>query len=113
SWPGNVRELRAEVVRWTVFCEGRVGVEDLSPEIRDGGPPRPTTAPPVPVPSPVPAEPTQATALRPLAEQIATVETQALRQAMAVLDGNLSAVARALGIDRNTLKRKLDKYDLR
>ncbi|MCA9684478.1 MAG: sigma 54-interacting transcriptional regulator [Myxococcales bacterium] len=116
SWPGNVRELRAEVVRWTVFCEGRVGVEDLSPEIRDGGPPRPAivTAPTsTPTPTPTPIEPTRTSAILPLAERIAAVEIEALRQAMVVLDGNLSAIARALGIDRNTLKRKLDKYDLR
>ena len=34
DWPGNVRELRAEVQRWAVFCEGRVRVADLAPEIR-------------------------------------------------------------------------------
>jgi DNA-binding NtrC family response regulator len=34
AWPGNVRELRAEVARWVVFCDDRVELEDLSPEIQ-------------------------------------------------------------------------------
>ena len=34
TWPGNVRELRAEVQRWTVFCEEEVRMAELSPEIR-------------------------------------------------------------------------------
>ena len=33
--------------------------------------------------------------------------------ALAACEGNLSAIARALAIDRNTLKRKLDKHGLR
>jgi len=37
AWPGNVRELRAEVMRWAVFCDDVVNVNDLAAEIRSGG----------------------------------------------------------------------------
>ncbi|MBK9370369.1 MAG: hypothetical protein IPN01_29445 [Deltaproteobacteria bacterium] len=45
--------------------------------------------------------------LRPLADQLAAVEDQAIQAALAATGGNLSAAARLLDIDRNTLKRKL------
>ncbi|MCB9762140.1 MAG: sigma-54-dependent Fis family transcriptional regulator [Alphaproteobacteria bacterium] len=98
-WPGNVRELRAEVTRWGVFCEDVVAVEDLSPEIR-GAPVRVAVAP-------------LGGPLRPLVERVAEVERAAIADALAQLDGNLSQAARALGIDRNTLKRKLRGFGMR
>jgi DNA-binding NtrC family response regulator len=109
GWPGNVRELRAEVVRWTVFCERAVELDDLSPAIREAG----RTIRPSPSPNrSLAAEPSDI-GLRPLAEQIDATELRALSEALAGCAGNLSATARALGIDRNTLKRKLDKHHLR
>ena len=90
-WPGNVRELRSEVLRWTVFCTDRVGVDDLAPEIRGVV---------------LEAEPS-ATGVRRLADVVAEAEALAIGQALRQESGNLSATARALGIDRNTLKRKL------
>jgi DNA-binding NtrC family response regulator len=93
SWPGNVRELRAEVLRWTLLCDGAVRPVDLAPEIR--GLPRDAT---VAATGP---------GVRPLAEVVAEVERAAIEQALRQSGNNLSAAARALGIDRNTLKRKL------
>lgn len=95
-WPGNVRQLRAEVVRWTVFCDREVGVEDLSPELGGGeapaieprGVPRVTTRPMT------------------LAEATGAVERECIAAAIE-REGSLAGAARALGIDRNTLKRKL------
>jgi DNA-binding NtrC family response regulator len=113
-WPGNVRELRAEVVRWSVFCERSVELDDLSPPIRaafDVGEGEGATRP---------REPSLAAGavaasgpIRPLAEQVDATERRALLAALAACEGNLSAIARALAIDRNTLKRKLDKHGLR
>ena len=48
-----------------------------------------------------------------LATRVEATERAALLDALATFEGNLSASARALDIDRNTLKRKLDKYALR
>jgi two-component system response regulator AtoC len=95
SWPGNVRELRAEVVRWSVFCDRRVELADLSfaagrplAVARDG---EGTT----------------------LAAAVERAERDAIAAAWAATRGNTSAAARRLGIDRNTLKRKLGLYGLR
>ena len=102
AWPGNVRELRAEVVRWSVFCERTVDVADLSPEIVAAAPlPRPAaTSPPEAAGATVPT----------LADAVADAERAAVAAAYAEHGGNKSATARALAIDRNTLKRKLAQY---
>ena len=102
-WPGNVRELRAEVMRWGVFCDERVDVGDLAPQIRAPAAPRalppgrsPAAAPPVT-----------------LAEAVEAAERATIGQALDAHGNNLSRAARALGIDRNTLKRKMSRYGLR
>ncbi|EDM81562.1 two component, sigma54 specific, transcriptional regulator, Fis family protein [Plesiocystis pacifica SIR-1] len=120
GWPGNVRELRAEVVRWSVFGEGPVELGELSPEICGGplgahssgrglGRGRGEGAPVVRRGATEAIE----DALRPLAEQVGALEARVLADAMERLGGNLSATSRALGIDRNTLKRKLTRHGLR
>ncbi len=88
-WPGNVRELRAEVLRWTVYCDRVVRWGDIRGEI-----PR---APSVP----------REAAIRPLAQVLEEVERREIERALALHEGNLPRTARALGIDRNTPKRKL------
>jgi two-component system, NtrC family, response regulator AtoC len=103
AWPGNVRELRAEVARWVVFCEDRVDLSDLSPEIR--------------TPSPLPAAARRAThsarahidaeTTRPMSAILAEVEQRTIASVLSRNAGNISQTARDLGIDRNTLKRKL------
>jgi transcriptional regulator of acetoin/glycerol metabolism len=95
-WPGTVRELRAEVVRWCVFTERRVEVADLSPELQ-GTAPRP-------LPGGLDGT---------LAEVVAAAERTAVGRAWEVTGGNVSAAARALDVDRNTLKRKLRALGLR
>jgi DNA-binding NtrC family response regulator len=94
-WPGNVRELRSEVHRWAVFCDDHVGVADLAPEIRDGGAIRATR--------PGRSAPRVTT----LEAAVREAEHAAISDALAAHGGNLSRTARTLGIERNTLKRKL------
>ena len=105
TWPGNVRELQAEVRRWTVFCDDIVDVDDLSPAIRAARSPEsgPSAAPDVDVGSGV---------IRSLSESVDRVERAVIADALAVTGGNLSATARALDIDRNTLKRKMARHGL-
>ncbi|MBK9035853.1 MAG: sigma-54-dependent Fis family transcriptional regulator [Myxococcales bacterium] len=95
AWPGNVRELRSEVQRWAVFCDDEVDVADLAPELR-GHVAQPTAraraAPPPPTT---------------LAAAVHAAEQAAIATALAAHDGKLAPAARALGIERNTLKRKL------
>ncbi|WP_428265571.1 sigma-54 interaction domain-containing protein [Haliangium sp.] len=127
-WPGNVRELRAEVLRWTVLCDQVVTVADLAVEIRTGAAPArdraaltpgddaefaPAAAPITPAPGPPePPELPETPSLRPLAEQVAALEQRVIEHALAACGHNLSQTARALAIDRNTLKRKLARYGL-
>lgn len=103
-WPGNVRELRAEVERWGVFCDGVVEENDLAREIREaqGAPERAEGSPPAAGQDEV----------RPLSEVVERAERDAIAAALLRLDGNKSGAARALGIDRNTLKRKMSAYGL-
>jgi two-component system response regulator HydG len=85
SWPGNVRELQNAVRHASAFTSGReVGVELLPPEIV-----QPRRAP-----------------LRSLAD----VEREHILRTMEACDGHHAEAARALGIGRTTLWRKLNEY---
>ncbi|MBK9261660.1 MAG: sigma-54-dependent Fis family transcriptional regulator [Polyangiaceae bacterium] len=105
GWPGNVRELRAEVMRWGVFCDEVVHVNDLANEIRYGGE----------------AQHNQASGrsdvlqgeMRTLRECVDDAERDAITKALQAERGNLSRTAKALGIDRNTLKRKMKAFGTR
>jgi two-component system response regulator AtoC len=123
-WPGNVRQLRAEVVRWTVFCEREVRVDDLSPELReevDAEGDTPTAGSPAgrEPPRPQPVHPhgsgddgsTKAPE-RTLADAVTELESRMIRDAL-TREGSLMGAARSLDIDRNTLKRKLRGLGLR
>ena len=92
-WPGNVRELRSEVLRWKVLCARRVDVADLAPEIAGTGG---NVAPATPIAT-----------TEPLAVQVQRLERAAIVRSLEEQRGNLSQTARALGVDRNTLKRKM------
>ena len=98
GWPGNVRELRSEVHRWAVFCDDEVTPGDLSPEIR--GTPR----------TPGNKKPLRAHAT--LAAAVGDAERRAIEAALAANAANLSRTAKSLGIERNTLKRKLRAFGM-
>jgi DNA-binding NtrC family response regulator len=97
-WPGNVRELRSEVHRWAVFCDDQVAPADLSPELRGSAA----------AAARIPRRPAPTRALvSTLEAAVRDAEHAAITAALAAHAGNLSRTARALGIERNTLKRKL------
>lgn len=100
DWPGNVRQLQTEVRRWTVFCDDVVELDDLAQEIRAGATPVLAADPPIENP-------------QTLAEVVDSAERAAIFNALQRYESNLSATARALKIDRNTLKRKLSKWGMR
>ncbi|MEZ4400885.1 MAG: sigma-54 dependent transcriptional regulator [Kofleriaceae bacterium] len=100
SWPGNVRELRSEVQRWAVFCDDEVDLADLAPEIRAAA-----LADTIGAAAARPAR--AAAAVSTLAAAVHAAEQAAIAAALAAHDGKLAPTARALGIERNTLKRKL------
>jgi transcriptional regulator of acetoin/glycerol metabolism len=101
AWPGNVRELRnvLESIALGTGCE-RIGWSDLPEEVRAAG--RATS----PVSSSAPAGAlSPPTALR-------AAEAEAIRAALRSERGNLTRVARRLGISRSTLYAKLEGYGL-
>ena len=100
-WPGNVRELRSEVHRWAVFCDEQVEPADLAPEIRGATDTRAPRRPPL-----------ARGAVTTLEAAVRHAEHAAISAALAAHAGNLSRTARALGIERNTLKRKLGALGL-
>ncbi|HRI68209.1 MAG TPA: sigma-54 dependent transcriptional regulator [Polyangium sp.] len=105
AWPGNVRELRAEVLRWGIFCDEVVHVSDLAVEIRHG--PNPTTNGSIGQSKNTFAE------LPTLRECVEAAERDALTKTLAAEKNNLSRTAKVLGIDRNTLKRKMSALGMR
>ena len=97
AWPGNVRELQNCIEAAVTLARGtEIGVNDLSVRIRRAG------AADGPVTCDDPA------ALLPLDE----VERRHILRVLDAVRGNRSLAARALGLDRKTLYRKLLQYRL-
>jgi len=104
DWPGNIRELENAIQRAAVLCDQIVRPEDLPDTVRTSSASLPggsaseqTTAAPN-----VPAQ------LLSLSE----VESRHISLVLAGTGGNKQAAARVLGIDRTTLQRKIDRYNL-
>jgi two-component system response regulator HydG len=98
DWPGNVRELKNAVERAVVLtANGELALEDLPARVRDHEPDRLVLGA---------GEPD---ALETLEE----VERRYLRHVLERLGWNRTRAARALGLDRKTLYRKLLRHGLR
>jgi len=121
DWPGNIRQLENAVFRAIVLCESDVLTVDDFPQIRtqiDGfglvdasSPRRPVAEPRMPEP-PLPASSTDFGTVRAIDERgnvrsLAEVETEMILLAIERYQGQMSEVARRLGIGRSTLYRKL------
>jgi DNA-binding NtrC family response regulator len=95
-WPGNVRELQNVVERSVVLVDGpTIDVEDLPLELSLG-----TVG-------------TAETDLLPLNEASDRFERQIVLRTLDRVDGNVSEAARVLGLHRNSLKAKLDRWKIR
>jgi len=97
AWPGNVRELENVIERALVLgCEDDVlGENDLPDELRQGRPP--------------------ASARDPFPEdgvELAVIEKDWMERALAHTSGNRSRAARLLGISRQALLYRMQKYGI-
>jgi transcriptional regulator with PAS, ATPase and Fis domain len=114
-WRGNIRELRNVLEQALMRSDThRISAQQLQTVLADAG------VEPVPVQT-ANAQPLQAVlgaaqpmpglTLRPLAEQVAALERQAIAAAMAATQGNKVLAAKMLGISRATLYARLDVND--
>ena len=98
DWPGNVRELENELERAASLARGApIGVAHLSRRVR-GTEEAPEEADGAPLS---------------LRTALGRFEREHLRRALAANDGNVSRAARALGISRVHLQRKMKELGLR
>ncbi len=105
DWPGNIRELENAVVRAAALCDQVARPEDLPERVRNYSKTSMTNRESLPPSSD--AE-TAHEILLPLSE----IERRHIFRVLTRTGGNKQAAARVLGIDRTTLQRKLDRYDL-
>jgi len=97
-WPGNVRELEAMTRRLALLAghTGRATVEMLPPEVGRWR-----------------NQPTGVSEGLNLARYLESAEKERITQALTLHEGNRTEAARALGISRNTLYKKMEKLGIR
>jgi DNA-binding NtrC family response regulator len=95
AWPGNVRELENVLERQALSASGgTIELEDLPQALRD----RPPASLEEPLFAGLPS--------------LEEMEKRYLAHVLAVLEGNRSRAAEALGIDRRTLYRMIERFGL-
>jgi len=104
SWPKNVRELETVVLGAILACgaDRVVRLDNLPPEIRSNAPESDGRPEPI---SPLEMDDNT---IVPLSE----LERRAIAHALRVTGGNVTRAARALGIGRATMYRKLDRFKI-
>lgn len=86
EWPGNVRELQHRVERAVIMSDGKLVFSDYQPVVKN------ETAPET--------------------FNLDEVERETIRKALSKHEGNISRAAKALGLTRTALYRRLEKYGL-
>jgi DNA-binding NtrC family response regulator len=108
GWPGNLRELRHEMQRALVMAAGRGEVleEDLSPALRGTGAMPGRAGAGAGPDADVDADAT-------LEEKITALERREIARALQTTGGNKSQAAAKLGLSRQGLLNKMDRYGLK
>jgi DNA-binding NtrC family response regulator len=110
TWRGNIRELRNVLEQAAMRSDSQhIEVRHLEEVLRGSGVRQiaPSPAAMAAIANPPMARP--GAPLRPLAEQVAEVERQAIEAALAATGGNKLAAAKLLGISRAKLYERLDQ----
>lgn len=90
DWPGNVRELENVIERAVVVTQGRIVLpRDLPLSLRGEGQFKPAAS-----------------------MELKEVEKEHIQRALALHNWNITKTAQSLGIDRNTLSKKVKKYHI-
>jgi len=98
SWPGNVRELKNVIERVVILEEeSEILPSHLPEEIKPGGPP---------------AGLQSGFELPPGGIDLESLERDLIRQALAQAQGNKTRAAELLALTRDTLRYRIEKYDL-
>jgi transcriptional regulator with PAS, ATPase and Fis domain len=116
DWPGNVRELRNLMEYLAATVHGPVVTSDRLPEHIGAsaapwllGKPAPATPSGPPPPSRGSTAPAR---FRPLADEVAELESRRMRQALEASEGVRNQAARLLEMPIRTFAAKLKRYDL-
>lgn len=97
DWPGNVRELENEIERAVILCEEEtITPDDLSERIRSGG-------------INLKIEEIKTRSLKGV---INTYEKKIISEVLGEMHWNKTRVAELLGITRQALNKKIERYDL-
>ncbi|MDT5060924.1 MAG: two-component system, NtrC family, response regulator AtoC [Acidobacteriota bacterium] len=105
DWPGNIRELENAVVRAAALCDQVIRPEDLPERVRNFSQPKLDADGAL-------AQPRKAEQPDEELLSLAEVEGRHIFRVLARTGGNKQAAARVLGIDRTTLQRKIERYNL-
>ena len=91
DWPGNIRELENRIKRAVIMADGKwITADDLELESQNREQPK----------------------LLNLREARERAETEAIRQALNAVEGNVSRAADTLGVARPTLYHMMEKYGI-
>jgi DNA-binding NtrC family response regulator len=119
DWPGNVRELQNYVERCVVLCEGNeIRPEDLPHQVRGLPPPRSIRTRAVDMDSLVGELVHHAVTRSPADDAqlyhnvVGRIERELIEQVLADCSGVQIKAAARLGINRNTLHKKLKEYGI-
>jgi transcriptional regulator with PAS, ATPase and Fis domain len=97
-WPGNVRELQNEMKRLAVLATKKVAeVSDLSEEVQGIASPQASTGP---------------AGSRLLHDRVEALERELIREALEGSEHNQQRAARAIGLSRQGLIKKMKRYGL-
>lgn len=120
SWPGNIRELRNVIERAVLLSEtDRLTLDDLPSEIRENRPAGAHTPAAATAAAPAPAGAAAAAAsgmpifLPASGVDFEEVEKELVKQALARTGGNQTRAATLLGMNRDQIRYRIEKFGLR